>query len=305
LRGLSTEGLKVDLVNRLQARLDEEEFGMIDAPISVPVITDDNTIAIIVETPPDIKTTTTSEIIQEDDTQHDEEPSLDPTHDKDMDIHVPTEEEDTSNVQSSGITTTMTLEEKLKSRAERFQISESSDNKESEEETEKKRKRAERFLSEEERKKQLRAKRFQTSSAVSDGNTSNDNEENDMNDNDDEERKKQLRAKRFQTTKISKSGDMQQYSNDDDEEEKQKKLLRAKRFQQSTKPNTLPIEENGNQKKNTIIKVVPSIQDTNNDTLPSKEELEKRLARLEKFGKETNKVAIDEIKGMLRKHRFH
>lgn len=34
-RGLDTDGLKADLVNRLQARLDEEEFGLAEAPTPV------------------------------------------------------------------------------------------------------------------------------------------------------------------------------------------------------------------------------------------------------------------------------
>lgn len=38
-RGLATDGLKADLVNRLQTRLDEEEFGMVDPPPDEPAAT--------------------------------------------------------------------------------------------------------------------------------------------------------------------------------------------------------------------------------------------------------------------------
>lgn len=49
-RGLSTEGLKAELVNRLQARLDEEEFGLAEAPAAV----------LHVASPPPAATTTTT-----------------------------------------------------------------------------------------------------------------------------------------------------------------------------------------------------------------------------------------------------
>ncbi|KAL7468754.1 hypothetical protein ACHAXS_008984 [Conticribra weissflogii] len=43
-RGLSTEGLKSDLVNRLQTRLDEEEFGIVEAPAAGTTISSETNI---------------------------------------------------------------------------------------------------------------------------------------------------------------------------------------------------------------------------------------------------------------------
>ena len=47
-RGLPTDGLKADLVNRLQARLDEEEFGIVDAPAAggTPAKTSEEEVAV-------------------------------------------------------------------------------------------------------------------------------------------------------------------------------------------------------------------------------------------------------------------
>lgn len=117
-RGLATDGLKVDLVNRLQARLDEEEFGMVDAPPATGTST---------SSPAKKSTTKTT-------TQHKEAEKTQENAAKEATAkpaHVKTTENSTKAAacaenpgepESTGSTALLDLEEKKRQRSKRFNI---------------------------------------------------------------------------------------------------------------------------------------------------------------------------------------
>uniref|UniRef100_A0A7S2S2X2 SAP domain-containing protein n=1 Tax=Eucampia antarctica TaxID=49252 RepID=A0A7S2S2X2_9STRA len=253
-RALSTDGLKAELVNRLQARLDEEEFGLIDdvapnpavpgAP-AVPVALGEHIVALSKE--PVVATTN-------DETVNDTKavPSSDTTSTKKegqiTEPLAPSTEEDTAigiSTSNAKVTSSMSSAEKKAARAARFGIISEEQKK---------------VLSEE--KKAARAARF---GIISEEQKKVLNEE-----------KKAARAERFGI-----------------KSEEKRKLDRAERFGLNIDSKRMDKNEKGQDKRQKK-EQKPSL---------SKEEIEVRLKRCEKFNNMDSKEAF-ELKSMLRKFRF-
>ena len=245
LRGLSTEGLKVDLVNRLQARLDEEEFGMVDAPVAgatAPPAAEEA--APIKETPVIPAAAAAAEVPAKEkvsaadagETKNDKDEEK-PVEEKEKPVEEkekPVEEKEKPVEEPVKITKDMTFEEKKRARAARFGIPLT--------ETEKRKTRADRFGD----KKKDVVKKQEVNGA---------------------DKKKEAGGGG------GKKDDKQdkKRNNTDNDIQGGKKQKQEQKVQQELLP---------------------------------KEEIEKRLERLNKFGGTDKQEEKDKLKSMLRKYRF-
>lgn len=117
-RGLATDGLKADLVNRLQTRLDEEEFGMVDPPPDEPTNTTSTAATTPTSTSPPKSATKSSneEPKAETKVENKEKPAPAPA------AKVETLVVDAKPVPAQPMPSGLSFEEQKKRRAERFNI---------------------------------------------------------------------------------------------------------------------------------------------------------------------------------------
>lgn len=230
-RGLSTDGLKADLVTRLQNRLDEEEYGMAEAPPAAeaaapaaeaaPEETAESAPEPAVEAPVEEKA---AEPVKE----------AEPEKVETVAAEEPATESKPQPDNTAKVTSEMSFTEKLAQRAKRFGLPVTDDV-----------------------KKELRKERFGGNKGSATPNNKGNN-------------KGKQDKKRQSAGNAGGGGGKKQ---------KQTPPAAAKKTQQK--------KQTPQQKEKPLL---------------SKEEIEKRLARAAKYGSGEN---VDELKAMLRKHRFN
>lgn len=235
-RGLSADGLKADLINRLQARLDEEEYGIVEAP---PAAAEEN-----LAEKPLVKSTAAA---KEEAPVAEEKPAATPADEKGTaekkdvgaaaggDAEEGEKTADAPKDTAPKVTAGMSFKERMEQRAKRFGIKPS-----------------------ESKRMEMRAQRFGTANT---------------------NKPKELR----QVGKKGKGGQANKIPTKDS----------AKKQQQAgNKRQTGGGGAGGGSGKKQKVAEKP---------LLPKEEIEKRLARAAKFG---TTEGLDELKAMLRRHRF-
>lgn len=128
-RGLPTEGLKVDLVNRLQARLDEEEFGIVDAPVAGGTPAKANEPVAAEESAPAEPVAETKPVVEEKPAETEPSTAVDPEAKEEIapvaaaeTAEVVKEGESAAKDEAAKVTADMSFKERMEQRAKRFGI---------------------------------------------------------------------------------------------------------------------------------------------------------------------------------------